>query len=100
MSSCSGCSWSGEVFANALAQKEAEDALRSSEVMKSAILASLASGVAVLDRHGRIVEVNDHWARSARDGGVFGAEVGVDGSFLGACWKAALDGVPRWLARR
>ena len=83
----------GEVFANALAQKEAEDALRSSEVMKSAILASLASGVAVLDRHGRIVEVNDHWARSAREGGVFGAEVGVDGSFLGACWKAALDGV-------
>ena len=83
----------GEVFANALAQKEAEEALRSSEEMKSAILASLASGVAVLDRHGRIVEVNDHWARSARDGGVFGAEVGVDGSFLGACWKAALDGV-------
>ena len=83
----------GEVFANALAQKGAEEALRSSEEMKSAILASLASGVAVLDRHGRIVEVNDHWARSARDGGVFGAEVGVDGSFLGACWKAALDGM-------
>jgi signal transduction histidine kinase/integral membrane sensor domain MASE1 len=83
----------GEVFANALAQREAEEALRGSEEMKSAILASLASGVAVLDRHGRIVEVNDHWARTARDGGVFGAEVGVEGSFLGACWKAALDGV-------
>ena len=40
----------GEVFASALARKEAEEALRASELMKSAILASLPSGVAVLDR--------------------------------------------------
>ena len=39
-----------EVFANALARKEAEDALRTSELMKSAILASLTSSVTVLDR--------------------------------------------------
>jgi hypothetical protein len=40
------------VFANALARKESEDALRASELMKSAILASLNSGVAVLDSEG------------------------------------------------
>ena len=42
----------GEVFASALARKEVEEALRASERMKSAILASLPSGVAVLDRRG------------------------------------------------
>jgi len=53
----------GEVFANALARKETEDALRASELMKSAILASLSSGVAVLDRTGRVIAVNDTWSR-------------------------------------
>ena len=51
-----------EVFANALARKESEDALRASELTKSAILSSLNSGVAVLDRQGHIVAVNQSWA--------------------------------------
>ena len=38
-----------EVFANALARKQTEDALRASESMKSSILHSLRSGVAVVD---------------------------------------------------
>ena len=58
-----------EVFANALARKETEDALRASELMKSAILASLTSSVAVLDREGRIVAVNASWTRFAREHG-------------------------------
>jgi len=41
-----------EVFARALAQKDADEAIRASETLKSAILASLTSGVAVLDRAG------------------------------------------------
>ena len=52
-----------EVLASALARKETEDALRASETMKSAILSSLNSGVAVLDRSGRIIAVNEEWAR-------------------------------------
>ena len=59
-----------EVFANALARKETEDALRASELMKSAILASLTSSVAVLDREGRIVAVNASWTRFMREHGV------------------------------
>src|SRR5262249_55936984 len=83
----------GEVFANALAQKEAEDAVRESELMKTAILASVTSNVAVLDREGRIVTVNDGWARFDRENG--GApEAGVGASYLDACRRAAVEGTP------
>jgi len=47
-----------EIFASAIARQEAEAALRASEQSKSAILASLSSAVAVLDRDGRIMDVN------------------------------------------
>ena len=67
-----------EVFANALARKEAEDALRTSELMKSAILASLTSSVTVLDRQGRIVAVNESWTRFAREHGMPSDCVGVN----------------------
>jgi len=67
-----------EVFANALARKEAEDALRASEVMKSAILASLTSSVTVLDRQGRIITVNESWTRFAREHGMPSDGVGVN----------------------
>jgi two-component system sensor kinase FixL len=56
-----------EVFASVLARKEGEDALRASEVMKSAILSSLSSGVAVLDRQGRVIAVNESWTRLGAD---------------------------------
>jgi PAS domain S-box-containing protein len=68
-----------DVFANALARQETEDALRASELMKSAILASLTSSVVVLDREGRIVAVNAHWTRFAREHGV--ASDGVGGHY-------------------
>jgi signal transduction histidine kinase len=76
----------GEVFANALAQKEAEDTVRGSELMKSAILASVNSNVAVLDREGRIVTVNDGWMRFAR--GTPEADVGA--SYLDV-WRRAAE---------
>ncbi|PYM92124.1 MAG: hypothetical protein DME08_21160 [Candidatus Rokuibacteriota bacterium] len=48
-----------EVFASALARKETVDALGASELMNSAILASLSNGVAVVDRDGRVIAVNE-----------------------------------------
>ena len=54
-----------DVLAGALARKDTEEALRRSEAMKSAILASLPTSVAVLDRGGRIVAVNEEWSRVA-----------------------------------
>ena len=50
-----------DVLAGALSRKETEDVLRGSEEMMSAILASLEAGVAVLDREGTIVSVNEGW---------------------------------------
>ena len=84
----------GEVFANALARKETEDALRASELMKSAILASLSSGVAVLDREGRVIAVNESWTRfgSERQAGYAGVEVGA--RYLEVCRQIARECVP------
>lgn len=59
------CRLIADVFANALARKQAEDAMRGSEATKTAVLASLASYVAVLDRSGLIVTVNERWARTS-----------------------------------
>jgi signal transduction histidine kinase len=56
-----------DVLASALARKQAEDALRHSEATKAAVLASLTSYVAVLDRGGRITTVNESWARTSLD---------------------------------
>jgi signal transduction histidine kinase/integral membrane sensor domain MASE1 len=83
----------GEVFANALAQKEAEDTVRGSELMKSAILASVSSNVAVLDRDGRIVTVNDGWVRFARENGGT-PEAGVGASYLDLLRHAAAKEMP------
>jgi two-component system sensor kinase FixL len=81
-----------EVFANALARKRTEDALRASELMKSAILASLSSQVAVLDREGRIIAVNESWTRFARHGMARDADVGVGACYLDVCRRAAAQG--------
>jgi signal transduction histidine kinase/integral membrane sensor domain MASE1 len=84
-----------EVFANALARKETEDALRASELMKSAILASLNSSVAVLDGEGRIIAVNRVWARFTPDfDQVSGDRIGVGDNYLDVCRKAARRGEP------
>jgi signal transduction histidine kinase/integral membrane sensor domain MASE1 len=84
-----------EVFANALARKENEDALRASELMKSAILASLNSSVAVLDGAGQVIAVNRAWARFAPDFNAASSEqIGVGDNYLGACREAARRGEP------
>jgi two-component system, LuxR family, sensor kinase FixL len=82
-----------EVFANALARKGSEDALRSSELMKSAILASLNSSVAVLDGSGQIIEVNRVWERFTPDfDRSGGAEIGVGHNYLALCREAGRSG--------
>ena len=75
-----------EVFSSALARREAEQALRASELMKSAILASLHSGVAVLDREGGIIAVNEAWARFASESRQL--------AFRAGCGRELSRGVP------
>ena len=48
-------------------RKEAEDALRRSENFANAILNSLTAHVAVVDKNGNIVAVNDAWTKFAKD---------------------------------
>jgi signal transduction histidine kinase/integral membrane sensor domain MASE1 len=84
-----------EVFANALARKESEDALRASELMKSAILASLNSSVAVLDGRGQVIEVNRVWERFTPDFNQSGGrEIGVGQNYLALCREASRRGEP------
>ena len=84
-----------EVFAGALARKETEDALRASELMKSAILESISTGVAVLDRDGCIVVVNGTWERLTHEnGGTWDAGAGVGANYLETCRHAAREGLP------
>ena len=65
-----------EVLANALARKQTEDALRASETMKSSILHSLRSGVAVVDREGAVLALNENWTRLAAESGEPSVRVG------------------------
>jgi signal transduction histidine kinase/integral membrane sensor domain MASE1 len=81
-----------DVLAGALARMLAEDALRASETMKSAVLASLASQVAVLDREGRIISVNESWMRFARENAAGAAVVAAGASYLEVCRRAADSG--------
>ena len=64
------------MLANALARKQTEDALRASETMKSSILHSLRSGVAVVDRDGTVLALNENWTRLANESGEASVEVG------------------------
>lgn len=65
-----------EVLANVLVRKQTEDALRTSELMKSAILQSLTTGVVVVDRLGSVVAHNESWTRLADQSGCVGVSVG------------------------
>jgi C4-dicarboxylate-specific signal transduction histidine kinase len=79
----------GEVLAAALRRKLSEDALRKSEAMKSAILQSLTTGVAVLDRHGHLLQVNGRWRDVVP--GCDWLTVAVGDNLLASC-RAMADG--------
>ena len=91
----------GEVLASALARQAADTALRAGEAMKSAILASLSSGVAVLDRAGHIVAVNDRWTQLAHEQHeIVLGEVTLGANYLELCRVAAERGAPHADAAR
>jgi two-component system sensor kinase FixL len=59
--------------------------------MKSAILASLSSSVAVLDRDGRVITTNENWTRGKN--GAWDARAGLGVNYLDVCQQAAREGV-------
>jgi len=50
-------------------RKKAEDALRLSEELNRAILSSLVEDIAVLDKNGNVIAVNEAWERHSADSG-------------------------------
>ncbi len=90
-----------EVLASALARQAADTALRAGEAMKSSILASLSSGVAVLDRTGHIIAVNDRWIQLAHEQHeIVLGEVTIGANYLELCRVAAARGAPHAEAAR
>ena len=81
-----------EVLANALGRTRTDDALRSSESMKTAILSSLSSLVAVLDKDGVIIAVNEKWLELARRNTASFAAVDVGVSYVDVCRRSAVNG--------
>lgn len=74
-------------------RKRAEEALLESENLNRAILSSLDTHVAVLDRQGKIISVNSVWNDFARDNGVTCEDrVGSGLNYLEVCRKAADTG--------
>ena len=74
-------------------RKPAEEALLESENLNRAILSSLYTHVAVLDRHGKIISVNSVWNDFARDNGVIHEDrIGAGRNYLEVCQKAAAAG--------
>jgi len=74
-------------------RKRAEDALLESENLNRAILSSLDTHVAVLDRHGNIISVNSVWNDFARDNGATAEGcIGSGVNYLEVCRKAADTG--------
>ena len=70
-------------------RRRAERALRESTELNRAVMNSQAAHIAVLDRDGRILEVNDAWRRfsAANDGPPGSADIGAD--YLRVCQQAA-----------
>lgn len=74
-------------------RKRAEEALLESENLNRAILSSLDTHVAVLDREGKIISVNSVWNDFARDNGVTCEDrVGSGLNYLEVCRRAADTG--------
>jgi C4-dicarboxylate-specific signal transduction histidine kinase/integral membrane sensor domain MASE1 len=76
----------GEVFTTAVIRQQAEAEARKVEALNRAALASLSGAVAVVDRAGTIVRVNEAWSRLLPD-------LAVGGNYLDACRRAAKRGV-------
>ena len=76
-----------------LQRRHAEDARRASEALNRAVLSSLGAHIAVLDRNGVVIAVNDAWRRFALANGdqSGGRLTGVGMNYLDICAAAAAD---------
>jgi PAS domain S-box-containing protein len=79
------------VFMDMTKEHEIERLMRSSEALNRAVINSMMANIAVLDRHGAIIAVNDGWERFAREDGAQAkiSNVGIGCNYLRVCQHAA-----------
>ena len=84
----------GEIFTAAVMRQRADTDAREGEALNSAVLASLPGAVAVVDRAGVIIRVNETWVRlSHSQAHAFVPDFVVGVSYLKVCRGAAERGV-------
>ena len=81
-----------DTLTGALAGVRAARAARESEELNTAVLDSISSQIAIVDRRGVIVRVNAAWREAARTAGAAAADFVVGGSYLVACRRSAERG--------
>ncbi|QUV99172.1 PAS domain S-box protein [Chloracidobacterium sp. MS 40/45] len=69
-------------------RKKAENQLREWQVMLQSTLDTLSAHIAILDRNGVILEVNEAWKRFARENGLQTDNFGVGLNYLSICEQA------------
>ena len=83
-----------ELFAIALAREQSSRAIKRSEALKEAVLSSVSSSMAILDRGGVIVRVNKAWREIANNNGIDPSlDAFVGESYLDVCARAAERGL-------
>ena len=85
----------GEILTASMMRQRADSEAREGEILNQAVLASLSGAVAVIDRTGTILRVNESWISQARaHAGSLLSELIVGGNYLEACRRVAQLGVP------
>jgi PAS domain S-box-containing protein len=85
----------GQPLANVLQRRQTDMAVAESDRLRGDILSSMPAQIAVLDRRGVIIAVNEAWTAFGRARGVRAeAAIGPGASYLGVCDRAASEGVP------
>jgi PAS domain S-box-containing protein len=86
------------LFNDITERKQTEEALRRTQALNQAVLGSVAANIAVLDREGNIIAVNEAWKRFAyeNDGAAVADCVGVN--YLQVCRDAPESGDGGWAA--
>ncbi|HEX7977102.1 MAG TPA: ATP-binding protein [Gemmatimonadaceae bacterium] len=83
----------GELIAGAMARARSARAVRAGEELNRAVLASLSTEIAILDREGVIIRVNEAWRELARQAGVAEwRDAFIGESYLDECRRAEQDG--------
>ena len=73
-------------------RKRAETTLRESQALNQAVLDSIAANIAVLDRDGNIIAVNEDWNRFAQENGGAAIADSVGINYLDVCRRAQEQG--------